>query len=258
MSEVLVPELETVVADLGRAVIELQKFRVRERDDALALVRATLELGDRARRAHHHRALDPDTAAALLADAQAHLAAIASLLAEVRSSPAYRTAVAAHAHGDHATLVRTLPALFADLAVVDPIPDLHLSVPWIRRARPRPPGELARAAATLARDGVAADADPLAPGMDPDLPAVALDLVPATDEPLVLRLEAAAVPPAVFRLEEAGTHLVHVPYLRVPALAVVPLTLDDEALGEFSVDWERWRAALVEALGAEGVTVVKG
>lgn len=258
MAEALVPELEAAVTALGRAVVQLQKYRVRDRADALALVRGTLELGDRARGAHHRRVLDPKAAASLLADAEARLGAIEALLEEVRAGAPYREAVAAHAAADHATLARTLPVVFADLAVVTPTPDLHLPVPWIRRARPRPPAELARAAAALAREGVAGDGDPLAPGMDPELPAVALDLVPASDEPLVLRLAGAGLPPAVFRVEEAGTHLVHVPHLRAPAVAVVPRALDDEALGEFSVDWEPWRAALIAALAAEDIPVVEG
>jgi hypothetical protein len=141
---------------------------------------------------------------------------------------------------------------------VRPLPDLHLSVPWIRRARPRPPNELAETAATLVREGVKADGDPLAAGVDPELPAVALDRTPATDEPLVLRLHGETIPPAVFVVDEAGTPLVHVPLLTVPAVAVVPRLLDEEALGEFSVDWESWRAALVAALSAAGVRVVEG
>lgn len=258
MAEALVPELEAAVTALGRAVVQLQKYRVRDRADALALVRATLALGDRARGAHHRRMLDPEAATALLADAEARLGEIQALLDEVRAGAPYRDAVAAHAARDHATLARTLPDVFADLAVVTPIPDLHLPVPWIRRARPRPPAELARAAATVAREGVAADGDPLAPGMDPGLPAVALDLVPATDEPLVLRLAGAGLPPAVFRVEEAGTYLVHVPHLHAPAVALVPRALDDEALGEFSVDWDSWRAALIAALAADGIAVAEG
>lgn len=258
MPEALVPELETAVADLGRAVMQLQKYRVRDRADALALVRTTLDLGDRTRGAHHRRGLDPDAARALVTEAHERLAAIQAVLEEVRTSPRYREAVAAHAGRDHATLERTLPEIFADLVVVRPIPDLHVAVPWIRRARPRPPAELARAAAALVREGLAADGDPLAAGLDPDLPAVALDREPATDEPLVLRLRGETIPPAVFLLAEAGTHLVHVPHLTVPAVAVVPPQLDDEALGEFSVDWDSWRAALVAALATQGVRVVEG
>lgn len=257
MSEALVPEIEAAVGDLGRAVMQLQKYRLRDRADALALVRAILDLGDRTRGAHHRRALDPDAAAAVLLEAQERLAAVNALLAEVRSDTTYRAAVAAHAARDHATLAATLPAIFADLTPVRPVPDLHLPVPWIRRARPRPPTDLAEAAATLVRGGVEADGDPLAAGVDPELPAVTLDRLPATDEPLVLRMRGETIPPVVFRVDEAGTHLVHVSHLTVPAVAVVPRQLDDEALGEFSVDWESWRAALVAALGAAGVPVVE-
>jgi hypothetical protein len=258
MAEALVDELETAVTQLGRAVVQLQKYRIRDRGDALALVRTTLDLGDRARGAHHRRGIDPAVAAALFAEAKDRLRGIETLLGEVRTSAAYREAVAAHAAGDHAVLARRLPEIFADLVVVRPIPDLHVAVPWIRRARPRPPSELAHAAATLIREGWDADDDPLAPGLDPELPAVTVDLEPTTDEPLVLRLRGDAIPPAVFRVDEAGTHLVHVPHLTAPAVAVVPPQLDEEALGEFSVDWPSWRAALVSALATEGVPVVEG
>src|SRR5262249_59411407 len=87
------------------------------------------------------------------------------------------------------------------------------------------------------------------------LPAVSLLAAPPAGDPIALRFEPGALPPAVFRLRETDEHLVHVPVLRAPFAAVLPSALDPDELGEISVDHPRYRALLQDALRGVAVPV---
>jgi hypothetical protein len=244
--------LETAIADTGALLVQLHKFRAGAALHPVLLAEA-MALGDRARRHLHAQALDAAADAALTADATALRARVQRALDDVRASTDYRAAVAAHAAGDRDTLARILPRVFAGLTPVPPPAALWHAVPWLRRNRPRPAAEIAAVVQHLAATGIEADGDPMAPGIDPELPAVPLDTEPAGADPLLLRWSASDLPRAVFRLDETGAIVVHVPRLVAPFTVVLPATLDEDELGEVSVDHPRYRAELVDALAAVGI-----
>jgi hypothetical protein len=173
-------------------------------------------------------------------------------VAGLRQAPPYRAAVAAHRAGDHAALARLLPTVLDGLEHVPEPPPLFHAVTWLRRNRPRPADDVARDVARARDHGLDADADPLAGGIDPELPAVPLALDPDGASPVLLRFEAGSLPPAVFRLRPSGQLLVHVPVLRAAFAVVLPETLDPDELGEVSVDHPRYRRLLIDALATHG------
>lgn len=253
MDEALITELETAVADVGGLLVRAQKYRRGAGLEGTALYREALALGDRARRLHRADVVERATTAALLAEARGLEARVRGFVAEVHADPAYRAAVAAHAAGDQATLARLLPDVFAGLeAVPFPAPLFH-ALAWRRRGRPRAPAELAADAARLAADGIPADDDALAPGVDPSLPAVGLRAEPPDDEPVALRIGGPLGAP-VHRLADTDDYLVYVPRLRAPVVAVVrtALAADDT---EGVADWTAYRDALADALRAAGLAV---
>src|SRR5262249_54483438 len=205
---------ETARPDAGRLLVELEKFRARHGRDLAALRSDALALGDRARRLHRERLLDDAAAVSLLHDGDALVERLRVSLAQLRDSPIYRAAAAAHGAGDHATLATLLPDLFEGLELVPTPPPLFHPVPWLRRNRPRPAGEVAAELACLRHDGIEAEGDALAWGADPALPAVGLLDEQPSGDPITLRFLPEALPPAVFRLAGGGAHLVHVPVLR--------------------------------------------
>ena len=166
----------------------------------------------------------------------------------MRESPSYRAAVAAHATEDHTALATLLPALFEGIEHVPTPPPLFHAVLWLRRNRPRPAHEVVAEIVRLLHEGIAPDGDRLAWGTDPELPAVELlDERPLAD-PIMVRFAPGSLPPAVFRLIESGTHLVHVPVLRAPFEVLVAKSLDPEELGEITLDHAAYRDDLLAAL----------
>ena len=239
--------LELAVADAGRLLIELEKFRA-SREGALAALRSeVLALGDRSRRLHRAQRLD-EGEAAMLCEGHQLIERLRAALESVRESPTYRAAVAAHTAGDHAALARLLPMLFEGIAHVSAPPPLFHAVPWLRRNRPRPAQDVVAEIVHLLHEGIAPEGDLLAWGTDPALPAVELlDELPPAD-PVTVRFAAGSLPPAVFRLSESGTHLVHVPVLRAPFEVLLTESLDPEELGEITVDHTAYRNDLLTAL----------
>lgn len=245
--------LEAEIAEVGRLLLQLQTYR------AGAAAHATLgalavALGDRARRLHRTGGLAAE-AAGLVAEARALRTRGVAALDALQADAPYRTAVDAHARGDTAALARLLPAIFDGLAVVPTPPDLYFAVPWLRRSRPRPPVDVAGDVARLRRDGIDADRDAFAPGLDAALPAVALlDVFPDAD-PVVLRFRGPDLPAAVFQVVDSGQYLVHVPRLVAAFDVLVPHTLDPEELGEIVFDHAGYRAQLLPALADVGETI---
>src|SRR5207247_951179 len=121
----------------------------------------------------------------------------------------------------------------------------------IDSTRTPPPGCSARARS----EGLAADGDDLAPGVDPGLPAVALTAEPPPGEPIVLRLPAGAAPAPVCRLSDTGDYLVHVARLCGPFTVLLRATLDPEALEETPVDYPPYRAEVLAVLSTLGIPV---
>jgi len=239
-------ELEAAIAELGTSLVALEKFRegLAEVD---ALRRRAVDLGDAARRLHRRGRLDVDAAAVLLGSVQSLAETLRALVAARRSSPLYRQAVAAHARGD--TELRTLlPELFAGLVAIEPPATLYHALSWYRRGRALPAVELAAAADTLRREGLAADGDPIARGRDPELPAVPLEEAPDPSVPASLCWRRADVPPLVFRLLETDDVLVHVPRLAAPFDVLVPSVLEGDEPDDFLPDYPPYRDALRAAL----------
>jgi len=255
MADSVATELEVVVADTGLLLIELEKFRVAPTSRAASLRAEALGLGDRARRLHRSGTLDDQAAAPLVREGRAIVEELRRTLQDIRDAPAYRAAVDAHRAGDHAALATLLPGLLVGLEAVPTPPVLFHPVTWLRRNRPRPPADVAAEVARLRDTGLPAAGDATTWGSDAELPAVSLLEAPPAGDPIALRFEPAALPPAVFRLRETDEHLVHVPVLRAPFAAVLPSTLDPDELGEISVDHPRYRALLLDALRGVAVPV---
>ena len=255
MADPLATELEVVVGDTGLLLIELEKFRVPPTSRAASLRAGALGLGDRARRLHRSGTLDDQAAAPLVREGRAIVEQLRRILQDIRDSPAYRAAVAAHRAGDHAALTTLLPELLVGLEFVPDPPVLFHPVGWLRRNRPRPPADVAAEVAHLRDTGLVAAGDATTWGSDAELPAVPLLAAPPAGDPIALRFEPGALPPAVFRLRDTDEHLLHVPVLRAPFAAVLPSTLDPDELGEISLDHPRYRALLLDALAVVAVPV---
>ncbi len=256
MDDATVEELEAAIADVGILLVRLEKYRAGAGAEALALRRRALDLGDRARRLHHLAALDAAAAQALLGDVRALLATLRATLASVWHSAPYRAAVAAHAASDASALVKLLPGIFAGLEPYVPSGDLFYAVPWRRRGRPRPAQELAAEVATLRAEGLAPEGDDLAQGVDPAMPAVALDPKVPDDEIVVLRLPRTAIPDATFQRVQGGEVLVYCPRLRAPMAVRLREELDADALEDAGgLDYAPYRAAVWAALAAAGIPV---
>jgi len=248
------PTLEQSLADCGLALVELDKFRAAHGDDVAALRTRALTIGHRARRLHRDRGLDHPTAEnQLLADALAVRTGLRQAVRRLRTSPDFRAAVEAHRSGHHTQLATLLPALFDGLEFVPTPPALFHPIPWLRRNRPRPPADIAADILHLRDHGLEADTDALAPGLDPDLPAVPLAAVAGGGDPVILRFHPGSLPPVVFRLHPAERFLAHVAPLRAPFVVLVPEALDPDELGEISVDHPRYRERLLDAFAAHGI-----
>lgn len=253
MQDTPVDELETSIAELGNSLVALEKFRTVPADVG-ALRRRAIDLGDDARRLHRRGRLDVDAARALLVSVHGLGDTLAALLAERRTSALYREAVAAHAQSD-AVLRRLVPELFAGIVAIEPPTALYHAFSWYRRGRPLSPDDLARSAATLRHDGLAADGDPIARGRDPELPAVPLEEAPEPSAPASARWTGADLPPLVFRLVETGDVLVHVSRLAAPFEVLVPLTIVGDEAEDFLPDYPPYRDALRLALETVGLPV---
>jgi hypothetical protein len=253
VDDALVTALEEAIAELGTLLVQMDKFRAAETDDARRLRAASLAIGDRARRAHRHGALDTGLARDLRADADAARTALVRWLAGVRASPAYAAAVGALARGD-ATVHAAWPALFAGV-VVEPAPAaLFHPVVWQRRGRPRPATEIADELVGFRDEGLPGDGDPIAPGVDPALPAVLLHVEAPVGAPLSLAIRGAACPPAVIRLAATGDVLV--PGVRVRLAFAVTLSAPDaDEVDGWTLDPAALHRALTEALAARGLPV---
>ncbi|HLK09894.1 MAG TPA: hypothetical protein VKW76_00780 [Candidatus Binatia bacterium] len=257
MDDRVVAELEVAVAETGTLLVRLEKYRAGTTVGARALRGRALALGDRARRAHHAGVLDAAAAGALLVEARTLAGELGAALAAVETSADHRTAAAAYAAGDLAALAAVLPNLFVGVEVVAHPPDLYHPAPWLRRGRPRPPAEVAAAVAELARAGIAAEADDVAPAVDAALPAVVLAPGPPA-EAVALRFAAAALPAPLCRIGGSGEFLLHAPRLHAPFIVVVRSVLDDDDAEAIPVDWLPYRRALLAALAAHGLPSADG
>jgi hypothetical protein len=250
-----VGELESAIADLGALVVRVQKYRRGAGAEGAGLFRAAMDLGDAARRLHRHERLDVPAARRLLDDARELRERLLALVADIRASAEYRAAVAAHAAGEPSALAAALPAVFAGLEAVSAPSSLFQAVPWRRRGRLRPVADLAADVLRLRDDGLPAEGDDLSPGADRDLPAVVLEELPPSDEPVAVRVAPAVLDVPVHRLTATGDYLVHTPRLRVPfAVRLAPALAADEA-ESVTVDYPAYRDALAARLRDAGIPV---
>ena len=215
-------ELESAIADTGALLVRAQKYRRGASAEGGGLVREALALGDTARRLHRRGALDDAGVGSLLAEARALAGRLRALIAAVRGAPDYREAVRAHAAGDHATLAGILPTIFSGLDAAPVRVDLFTPVAWLRRGRLRPVSDVVGDVVQARTQGLLGEGDDLSPGADAELPAVALRPDATAEEPVILRLPAAALPAPALRLEESGDHLIHAARLRGPMAVRLP------------------------------------
>jgi hypothetical protein len=246
--------LEIAMTDVGRMLVELEKFRAGAGEPHASLRAEALALGDRARRLYRGRSPDDAAGAGLVQEAGVLLGRLREAIRSIHEAAEFRAAVEAHRAGNAAVLAALLPRLLAGLEYVAAPPPLLRSVGWLRRNRPRPPAELVAELVRLRQDGVEGEGDAQMPGTDPELPAVALhaELPP---DPLLLRFEPRELPPLVFRLHDGPEHLVHTSLLHARFVVVVPRALDPDELGEISLDHPRYRAELLKALTAAQLAV---
>jgi len=238
--------------------VQAQKYRRGAGPEGAALLGAALALGDEARRLHRRDALDAAAATRLLVEARALAERLRAFLADVRAGEDYRAAVAAHRAGERAALVRLLPAIFAGLEPAPPPGDLFAPVAWLRRGRLRTVEDVVAEVRSARREGLAGEGDDLSPGADPELPAVTLRRDAPPDEPLVLRLPAAALPDPLVRLVESGEYLLHAARVQAPfalRLAARLETDEDLRVALAPGDYERWRDAVARALAVAGVPI---
>ena len=254
MDDDVVSALEAAIADLGTLLVQMDKFRAGAAGDARDLRATCHAIGDRARRAHKHGGLDVALAQELHGDAAAARVALERWLAEVRASPAHRTAVAALATGDDAALRAALPALFADVEDVAPPPALFHPVAWQRRGRPLPADAIAGELLRLRAEGLPGDDDVAAPGVDAGLPGVVMSAAPPLGAPVYVVLREAARPPWALRLVATGDFVVPGARLVTP-FAVGLASPDDEELDEWTLDPAAYRDALVAAITAHGLSL---
>jgi hypothetical protein len=243
--------LEEAIADLGTLLVEMDKFRARATSDATALRAACLAIGDRARHAHRHGTLDDALARPLAAEAADARARLVGWLAAIRASAAYARAVDALAGGDSTALRSALPALFDGVAVVAPPAVLFHPVPWQRRGRPRPAGEIADELERWRAEGLPGERDPGAPGVDPALPGVVLQPAPPVGAPVYVAVSGNARPPWV--LELAGSGDLVVPGERWRTAFAVALALPEDDLDAWVLDPLAFRSELEAALAARGL-----
>jgi len=254
VDEALVGELEAAIADVGALLVRARKYRRGQTGKGATLLDEALALGDRARRLHRHEALDPAAARVLLTAAAALAARVRGLLSAVRAAPEYRAAVAAHAAGDAAALAAALPVIFVGLEPAPRPPDLFYPLAWQRRGEPRPVAEVVADVQHYRDEGIAAEGDDVAPGTDPELPAVLLLGEAPPDEPVMLRFQSGAFGQPAYRLADTGEFLVYAPRLRAPFTVLLRPTLDtedDEGAGAYPA----WHAALAAALATANVPV---
>jgi len=255
MDDTGVGSLEAAIADAGTLLVRLEKYRRGVGPEGVALSRAVVALGDRARRGHREDRLDAAVTSEFVADAERLVAELRELLAAIQRGPDYRAARAAHVAADHTALERLLPAIFSGLDVVAAPPALFHVVPWLRRARPRPAAELADAIQRMQGAGIPAEGDDLAPGVDVDLPAVVLSAELPPAEPIALRIAGAALDHSLLRHADTGDYLVHVANVQTPFTIALRTTLDDETAGDAGEDYPRYRAELAAALADRGLMV---
>ena len=258
MHEARVTELEAAIADTGALLVRLQKYTPATSAEVVELSQAAFALGDAARRLHRREQLDEPASVTLLADARALVDRLRAVLAGVRAAPAYRAAVAAHAAGDQGALATLLPMVFAGLEPRAAATDLFTPVEWLRRGRRRSTDDVAADILRTRDEGLAADGDDVSPGADAELPAVVLTAVPPADDPVVLRLPGARLPP-VYRLADTGELLVYTPRLRVPELsALLAVALPDEEQRRVEIpagEWSEWRSELARTLARSGIRI---
>jgi hypothetical protein len=250
----VVSALEELVADLGTLLVQMDKFRAARTTDAHALRADALAVADRARRAHRHGTLTAPVAESLATEARSAHRALRTWLDGVRAASSYRAAVAALAAGDRAALGPALVEVYDGASIAPPPPALHLAVPWQRRGRPRPAGEIAADVAVLRAEGAPAERDPEGAGVDPELPAVALLRAPPPGAPVSLVLRGAALPAWVLVL--AASDDVFVPGKRLLAAFDAMLASPGDELDEWVLEPARFLAELRAELTARAIPIV--
>jgi hypothetical protein len=250
----IVIELETAIADVGALLVRAGRYARGAGPEGRAIARDAQALGDTARRFHHRDALDAATVKTLGDAAGALAARTRALLAAIETSPEYRTAVTAHARGDQAALARVVGLVFADLAPVPTPAALWMHVPWLRRGRPRTPGDVVDEIRDRRDAGFAAEGDDLSPGVDPRLPAVVLAAEPPPDEPIAVRLDGAAVRVPLYRVDPTGELLAYTPRLVAPLTVRLTASPPDDQ-PRLEVDYAAWRSALAAALAEAGIAL---
>lgn len=251
MDDAGISTLEQALADVGSRLIEAEKY-LPAAATATEVGRAASALGADARRELRHDTLDDAKTAALRTDAVALLHRLDAAIASARSSAAYQAALTAYAHDDQDALRTLVPQTFTAVALAEHTPSLFATVPWTRRGHAQSATEVATAIAALADGGLAAQGDELSAGADDQLRAIMFDPEPPEDEAVVLQIDPAHLNGPLFEHQQSGTFLFYRSQARVPFIVHVAESID---LDVAPPDYPAYRAALVEALRAAGLTL---
>jgi len=182
-------------------------------------------------------------------------------LGQLRASAVYQKALAAMAHDEQTTLARLLPLIFAGLSLATPAPDLFFPVSASssrRRPGSSPFVSAPDCASTIRRaldEGLVPDAAG-AEWWERELPSLGCTATPAAlDTPVSLRLAAADVAVAVFRVADDPSYRVFTPRLRAPFAVVLAIEATDEWWNAYADSYHVFRNALQQELAARGLTV---
>ena len=251
--------LADAIREVGLAAERARRYRALATSVAEPAFERALAIGTAIRRSLR----DPERQRADAAEATRELATLLDgctrAVADVQASAAYRDAVDALAAGATDRVASLAPLLFSG---VEPWPDAR-RVYWpVPIASPRsgshflPPAECAARIAACAADGVDAATPPPELGADEHIPAIVLGTEhDVAESPLVLVIEATALPAPLCRLAGGTTAFFYAPGVRVPFRVCTAAIVSDEW---WAVRPDAYRAYVDElrsALAPRGIAV---
>jgi hypothetical protein len=249
-----------LLTEIGRCYATARRYHAIAADCETRIFERALAIGGELRL--RTTEVRPELAADAVHELTALRAACEAAVRGVRESAAYRAAEAAWDHERFAEVAALAPAIFDGIEVDEESRTLYLPVAVTGRRG----GEHFLAAAVVAdriaalqREGIPRADPPPALGADERLGAVVLDADLETSEsPVVLAVEAAALPLPRFRLEPAGETLVYAPRLLVPVRVRLAPSVTDEWWAVRPDAYAEFAATLTAELRARGIDDVDG
>jgi hypothetical protein len=253
--------LEAALGELSAVYAVARSFvllRIRAEEDWLPRL---LEMGSRLRgllRTARLSAAEVERAAEEILDLRARWR---TALDQVRTSPAYQSALAAWAANDQDVLANVIPRVFAGVLIVQPTPTLFFPVsPSSGRRRPGSSpflsvSECAQRVVQLLAAGVEPDRGG-AEWWECELPYIAgADAPAALDTPISLRLAAPDCHVAVFGVADEPTFRIFTPRLQATMAVNLAPEATDEWWQAYEESFASFRQALRRELARGGVSV---